>query len=700
MEGFIQTLLQWVQANPGWAYAAVFLAAFAESLAIVGVMVPGVAIMLGAGALIATDALQFWPACLAAVAGAVLGDGLSYWLGHHYRHRIRHWWPFSRHPRQLDQGMAFFRRHGTKSVVIGRFFGPVRAVVPLVAGMLAMPPSRFVAANVASALAWAPAYLAPGIAFGASLQLAAEAATRLVVLLLVLLGALWFSAWAAKRLFWFFSPRANTWVQALLRWSALHPTLGRIAQALAEPAHPDARTLTGLAGALLLATALFGITLSIGLFGPQELGLNRMVLQLGQSLRTPFADTLMAGLALLASPLVLLGLVVTVFAYLRRLRQRRDSAYWLAASLFVLFATPALGWLLRIPRPAPGANAGFAVDPDVSPDAGLDPGMHPGIGLVLELPWPWSFPSAAVLGATLSYGFLALMLSRGVSGPGRWLPYGIAAGIVACVTLARLYFGAEWLTDILGSIGLGLIWITALGLAFRRHTRQVPPWGGLALVSVLGLGVGLGTSLVLASALRPPADAVAHRARGNVEHISPAQWQARDCSRLPSHRSDLRQRHQRPFRLVYAGDLDALAKALAPSGWGEAERLTPSTALRLLSPSLSMAELPVIPQVHDGQHERLTLVREAGADRRYVLRMWSTDCRIAPDVPVWVGDVTALRKVSIGHFLVLPLTRGDHDRAQGQFEADLRATPELVTGPGQPLLVVGSDSGLLPPERR
>jgi len=73
--------------------------------------------------------------------------------------------------------------------LFGRFVGPVRPVIPAVAGMMQMPAGRFLAVNVASALVWAPAYLLPGIAFGASLELAAEVAGRLAVLVLGILVA-------------------------------------------------------------------------------------------------------------------------------------------------------------------------------------------------------------------------------------------------------------------------------------------------------------------------------------------------------------------------------------------------------------------------------------------------------------------------------------------------------------------------------
>lgn len=114
------------QRQPGWAGAVVFLMAFAESLAMVGMVVPGVAIMFAVGALIGSGALDFRVMVLWAVIGAVAGDGLSFWLGKKYQRQLTGMWPFSRHPAMLDKGIQFFQRYGGKSVVLGRFFGPVR----------------------------------------------------------------------------------------------------------------------------------------------------------------------------------------------------------------------------------------------------------------------------------------------------------------------------------------------------------------------------------------------------------------------------------------------------------------------------------------------------------------------------------------------------------------------------------------------
>lgn len=166
MTDLMHQLLDWISQHPEQAGWVVFAMALAESLAIVGVLIPGVVILVGAGTLIGAGVLDFWAMCAWAVAGAVIGDGLSYWLGHHFEYlTLRFRW-LQVHPEYLNRGVKFFEKYGDLSVAVGRFFGPIRAIVPLVAGLLRMPPHRFYIANILSALVWAPAYLAPGILLG------------------------------------------------------------------------------------------------------------------------------------------------------------------------------------------------------------------------------------------------------------------------------------------------------------------------------------------------------------------------------------------------------------------------------------------------------------------------------------------------------------------------------------------------------
>lgn len=173
-DAWLDTLRETVINHPHWAGVLVFLTVFTESLAVIGVLVPGVAMMFVFGALSATGIMDWRSTLLWAIAGAISGDGLSYALGRYYQQGITRQWPFSRHPEMLVHGHEFFQRWGSFSVVIGRFFGPLRAVVPLVAGVLGMAPSRYLLANGLSACLWAPLYLSPGIVIGMTWQQSAE----------------------------------------------------------------------------------------------------------------------------------------------------------------------------------------------------------------------------------------------------------------------------------------------------------------------------------------------------------------------------------------------------------------------------------------------------------------------------------------------------------------------------------------------
>jgi len=144
----LPTLFDWLQQNPLISLVFVFLVACGESLAVVGLVVPGALLMVGFGALIALDYLAFAPTVIAAMLGAIAGDGISYWLGVKYNRNLASIWPFTRYPDLLSRGEGFFQRHGGKSVLLGRFVGPLRPIIPAIAGMLRMPMRQFFLINI------------------------------------------------------------------------------------------------------------------------------------------------------------------------------------------------------------------------------------------------------------------------------------------------------------------------------------------------------------------------------------------------------------------------------------------------------------------------------------------------------------------------------------------------------------------------
>jgi len=145
-----------------WAPLIVFALAFAESLAFISLLVPAWGALVAIGALVGAGTLSFWPVWIGGALGAACGDWLSYWIGLKLEYSVAHMWPLSRHPDLIPRGEAFVKKWGALGVVIGRFFGPLRAAVPLVAGIFEMPFWRFQIANFGSAFLWAAVLIALG----------------------------------------------------------------------------------------------------------------------------------------------------------------------------------------------------------------------------------------------------------------------------------------------------------------------------------------------------------------------------------------------------------------------------------------------------------------------------------------------------------------------------------------------------------
>ena len=131
------------QTHPYWVFPIAFAIAFSESFVGVSFLVPGTILLLTLGGVIGASHIGLFPAVAGAVLGSIMGDWISWWIGFHYHHKIVHFW--------------LFRRW---AIFIGRFMGPFRATVPLVAGMSELAFWPFMIANAASAVIWAVALLA------------------------------------------------------------------------------------------------------------------------------------------------------------------------------------------------------------------------------------------------------------------------------------------------------------------------------------------------------------------------------------------------------------------------------------------------------------------------------------------------------------------------------------------------------------
>ena len=630
-----QPLLHWLAAHPGWANLVVFIIAFAESLLLVGLLFPGTVIMFGIGTLVAIGALNLWATLAWAAAGAVAGDGISFWLGYHYKDRLRVMWPISRYPGLVQRGEQFFLKHGGKSVLFGRFVGPVRPILPAVAGMLRMHPARFITIAILSGIAWAPAYTLPGILFGASIGVASEIASRLVVLALAVVTILWFTTWLVHRVYAYVQPRTTRILERLLTWGAAHRYAGTVVSSVLDPQQSEVRGLVIL-GALLIGIALLLVTVGHALFGPTLTLGNMALFQFLQGLRVPWADRLMVVLTELGSGTVLFSVTLAVIVWLAWQRVWLAVIHCVSAAAFAFILTISLDWS----RDAPVSSLGTM----------------------------WA--SGPVVMSTVLYGLLAVMVTQGLHGVRRWMPYTIVGTLVVVIVLSQLYLGAIWLSQMAAGVLLALSWVIILGAAYRLHTAVPVAPHSLTAVIVLTL---LGAT-ALQTKLHYERDVARLGPHRTVIALKTNAWWDTGWRQLPPYRIDLEGRGKQPLTVQWSGDLPALRTRLKQNGWQTPPALNGRNMLQWLRPAPPLRDLPLLPQAHDGRFDVLRLVRPtANPQQLAVLRLWSANYELRePAAKLWIGTISMVHTSTRIPWLTVPITGTDFDAPLHIFEATLK----------------------------
>lgn len=167
---YLNQLIGFVSLHAELAYGVIFLSACLEAVPILGSLVPGSTVILALSALVPGGELKLLPVLAAAIAGALLGDGLAYWIGRRSQREVLTSWPMSNYPVAVAKSEAFFHRYGALAVFFARFVPPIRAVVPITAGALGMPPQRFYPVNAAAILFWASAHVLSGALAGSAAE--------------------------------------------------------------------------------------------------------------------------------------------------------------------------------------------------------------------------------------------------------------------------------------------------------------------------------------------------------------------------------------------------------------------------------------------------------------------------------------------------------------------------------------------------
>jgi membrane protein DedA with SNARE-associated domain/membrane-associated phospholipid phosphatase len=633
MQSHLQDLIGYFSAHPGLALGLVFAGAMLEALAVVGSVIPGSTAVFIGGTLIGLGVLNPWWTAAAAIIGAILGDGLSFWLGRRYGEHIRSVWPMRKHPELFERGRAYFEKRGASSIFIGRFLGPLRAIVPLVAGMSKMPSLKFYAVNIASAFAWASAHLLPGIAFGASLQLAGAVSSRLVVLLVLVA----FAFWLLLKL-WDVAKRYGTTLLAGMRDKtaaaarARSGPFSKVTLSFLDPARPESRALLAATALLVGSAWLFGGVLEDVFSRDPLVQFDQTVFRAFQSLRTGWADNVMLTITEAAGPVGTIALVLVIAALLGALRYWRTLGYWLATT----GVAELLVWVLKqsIARKRPH-NFYVGVE-------------------------QYSLPSGHTTLSVVVYGFMAFLLARGRPAWERTVIAASAAVVILAISGSRIYLGVHWFSDVVASLSLGLAWLAVVSIAYLNHIsdERLRPLPVTLLMAVTVILVG-GTF----AAVRHDADVARYAYQAQIRTASFASWKAGGWREQPGSRSELGGDIEEPFSVQWVGTKTHIADVLAAEGWHADTGLGPASLLLSLLPSATIDRLPVFPRFDHGRIQDLTFVRQLDAKERLVVRLWSAHTNIVraegPEVPLWFGTATIETAEHATHVGSLPRTRDD-----------------------------------------
>lgn len=599
MDGsWTQDLLAWLNAHPGWGVAIVFLVSFFESLVLIGILLPGIVILFGVGTLVGLGVLEMIPIWVAASTGAFFGDFFSYLLGRQFRGHLLDIWPFSRYPAMMERGSRFFSAHGAKSIMAGRFIGPLRPIIPAVGGMMGMKPGRFLAVDVTACISWAPAFLLPGMLFGASLEVASQYAGRLAFMLIILVVMMWLAWWLMRLIYEPLASQSARWLRRGIRWSRRHPLLGRLAEPLLNPSRPEVLSVSMLG--VFLVVLFWGLMflLLLSPFSAQPQAMDQAVQSLALSLRNQLADPVMVAISQLSRWPVSVFSAAALLLWLLGARRYSAAVHWLVAIFGGALIHLLLSWGLR--------NTPQVFELSDQAIRG---------------------PSAAMNLITVVLAFFAVMEAGELKRRSRQWPYIAAALLLTLLTLARLYLGMEWLSGALMGILFGLAWTTVVGIAYRQRAKRRFS-GSIASLIFYGCFFSLFAWQVK---VHNSTDLLALETSIVTREMDERSWWSDGWRELPVERTRLLSETWTRFNAQAAVDPARIAGLLGAAGWEPVPEADWRWVLQAMNPEPGPASLPLLSRAYQGRSEVLLLSKLVDDGTRiFTVRLWDSGLRLVP----------------------------------------------------------------------
>ena len=610
---YIQPLTFWLYAHPHWALFITFLISFCESLAIIGSIGPGSVTMTAIGILAGSGIMRIDLTYIAAMLGAIAGDGGSYALGYMFSDRIISIWPFRNYPDWIDYGKDYFSKHGATSILIGRFFGPMRSIIPVIAGMMHMNHWHFFLANFASGVAWAILYVTPGVIIGAgSSELSTESSTRLFILTLVLLIVIWLTSLGLKWLFIRTNQLLSIKLHKFWVWLNNGTHLSSLTKQITpknETNHyPTAALSILLIFSFFISLILITLTIQSSWIHP----LNNQIHFFFQSLRTHSFDVFFIVIKLIFSPIPLLTFTSTVFIFMILYRDWRAVRFWIILNLITGITIFLLSKLVDLPSPHSITTYGPAQN---FPDKALTYAIALFVFYIFYI---------GTQCRTLMMHSLRLLLFTVL----------IIGGV------ALIYLGTNWFLCILSSYFIGLTVCLLCWIPFRlkvqKHQLSQLPIILICCITVASIGVS--SSLSLKKLLH------LHNLQLAQYVIADNSWWNQQLPLLPIYSTNRIGKPAGLLNIQYTGSINKLQKILETAGWNPRPNSFFYSLVLRASGHHSAGDLPFVVQLYQNRKPTLIMTNHlTNTQDSIILRLWRSNYHLRHyPQPIWLGSVDYL----------------------------------------------------------
>ncbi len=619
-----------------WGYWLVLLASFLESIVLAGEIVPGAVVVVFAGFLSAQGYLDIGDLIWFATIGAVLGDGLSFYLGIrgiHFFHSENKFFKTI----YLERGERFFHKHGSKSVFLGRFVGPLRPIIPFVAGLSKMDRKKFLFWNIMSAFLWSTFHLLLGFFFGSAIDALETWTTRVsymigifILFFLLLYAIKTLVAKQGKHIAEFTRSIFLSIREAII----LNPDVQKLLKR-----HPrffafldkrlDRTSFSGLPMTLISIGFVYVLFLFLGtvqhvIITKRIVAVDFRIEHLLVYFRSPGLTRVFLWITLLGKwqIVVVTSIAVSIILWLRK---KRDYIIylWLALGFDGLFSY--LG-KLAVHRPRP---------------------ENP-----VYLENSYSFPSGHAMVSVIFYGFLGYVLIRNLkSWKYKVNIFFVCLIIAMAIGFSRLYLGVHYLSDVWGGYLLGLLILATITTLYewRRFKKGKTDWDVTITKPVINIVIAIIITInvvwyigftfhykpQLAASVVPGMQYVS----GNIAAYF-------SDHNIPKYSETLVGSPQEPLNFIFlAKNNSILIRSFKKALWLLADRVDVSSVAKVVKAALTNSQYlnaPVTPSFWDASVNNFGFEKPTVANtvrQRHLIRIWRTNLKQG-DYSVYVGTAS------------------------------------------------------------